>query len=512
MEKEQPDSEFLPWPRNSAIRTDRLSDLIEKASSPFGFRSSPGETIQKVISMSYEWLDSLSGANSFLVADDTTKLLLTPYVDILRFLQNEGILNGASLRDRRFNDVPLALGLALYPSYPHGMTDGVELQKGFGHGYSQDIATVYSKAIGEFLERYFLTVYRKKNLTRASITHLHRAKAQFLNPAEMSGFSEEQKKHNSKLKWDDQTIFSWERLERLSSGNKVLAPAQLIYWNYKSDEPLLRELNTNGCGAYFTREGALLSALYEVIQRDAFLIHWLTTHSPPKIRPETVPFEPLQNLLRQTKRYGFKVHCLDTTLDTDVPSFAVVIEDLYKFAPLFSLGGGCHADPTKALWRAFEEALSVNYWIRNTDKVFSLPDTYTPFRDSSVGQMERLQLWANPAMEQHYRFLLAGPEMDFYRAGFHSSLSFASEKEELVYAVSRVESLGTGYEVYGYLARHPILKKLSYHAARAIVPALVPLYLNETQAPLGAARLKRFAEKFNGKDAPPLNPYPHPFP
>jgi hypothetical protein len=72
--------------------------------------------------------------------------------------------------------------------------------------------------------------------------------------------------------------------------------------------------------------------------------------------------------------------------------------------------------------------------------------------------------------------------------------------------------LGKGYEIFYYQARHKILDDLGYFSVQAIVPALVPLYLREVYAPLGAKRLNEVPEKLGFKPAEKWNPWPHPFP
>jgi len=47
---------------------------------------------------------------------------------------------------------------------------------------------------------------------------------------------------------------------------------------------------------------------------------------------------------------------------------------------------------------------------------------------------------------------------------------------------------------------------------KAIVPQMVPFYLNETFAPLGAARLREVPQKLGYQSTRSINPWPHPFP
>jgi len=476
--------------------------------NPFGEGS---QLFDRVIARSYEWLNSLSGSNVFAVADrpsSTTKLL----VDVFRFLREEGILKDYMIRKFRYNDIPSFFRIDMMPAYKDRATDGTIPQKLFAHGFGKNLETVFSQALGEFLERYFLTLYRRDTLLRASPSTLKRKKFNCIDLDLIAGFSEKQKDKISRYQWNEESIFSWEWVERVATKEKVFVPAQLVYWTYALEErePRLRETNTNGAGGYFSREGAILSGLYELIQRDAFVIFWLNSISPPKVDPATVPSEEFQELYQASIRYGFKVHCLNITSDIGIPIFAVIIEDETKNWPRLSMGMGCNIDPLKAINRALIEAWSVYDWLRPRTP-YSLKDQYIPFSDSNIGQSERCRLFANPLFYEKVSFLLSGLQNSFS----HSMLVVppsVSEKEEMNQLVRHIEGFGEGYQMYAFEAKSSILSTLGYHSVRVIVPQLVPLYLQEIHAYLGAKRLKEAPLKLGLHPAEEFNPIPHPFP
>ena len=508
------DKEQMSIHQNDAFRP--VGDVFELSAkktdsrfqNPFGEDS---QLFDKVIARLYEWLNSLSGSNAFAAArrpSSTNKLLL----DVFRFLREEGVLKDYMIRKFRYNDIPSFFRIDMMPAYKDRITDGRIPRKLFAHGFGKSIETVFSQALGEFLERYFLTLYRRDALLRASPAILKRKKFNCIDLNLIAGFSEKQKDRISRYKWDEESIFSWEWTERIATKGKVLVPAQLVYWTYALEErePRLRETNTNGAGGYFSREGAILSGLYELIQRDAFVIFWLNSISPPKIDPATVPSEEFQELYQASIRYGFKVHCLNITSDIGIPIFAVIIEDETKNWPRLSMGMGCNIDPLKALNRAFIEAWSVYDWLRPRTP-YSLKEQYIPFSDSSIGQDERCSLFANPLFYEKVSFLLGGQEHSF-----SDSLSVVpplnSEKEEMNHLVEHIEGLGDGYQVYAFEAKSSILSTIGYHSVRVIVPKLVSLYLHEIHAPLGAKRLKEMPLKLGLHQAEEFNPIPHPFP
>ncbi|RJQ37438.1 hypothetical protein C4552_01060 [Candidatus Parcubacteria bacterium] len=466
---------------------------------------------EKILPLLYTWMDGLSPKKTLFATFNKTQIP-EPYRKVIDFLYTQGVIDRITVEGERFNDTPSFHRFALLGAYEQAVTDGKTDIKCYGFGFSKNRDEALSKVIGEFLERYPLTIYRKRDLYRSSLRALKEKSAVDIHL--LAQFSDEQKMRQPAFRWNDDSTFFWEKITRISSGKNHYIPAQLVYWNYKSDngEPYLRERNTNGCGGFFTKEGAILSGLYELIQRDGFFIYWLNALTPPKVRPESVPDPMFQQILEESKRYGFTVHCLNTTLDLSIPSFVVLIEDTYGQAgPYLALGGGCQADPAKALTRALVEAWTLYFWVRKYP-TYTRPETISAFETPGIGQRERIHLLAERELKIKYEFLMNGAAKNLEDFKFDYPPAFSSETEELKHAVEIVERHGNGYEVYAFLKEHYLLSRLGYHTARVVVPALIPLYLNEENAPLGAERIAGVPRKLGIPGPRKLNPWPHPFP
>lgn len=85
-------------------------------------------------------------------------------------------------------------------------------------------------------------------------------------------------------------------------------------------------------------------------------------------------------------------------------------------------------------------------------------------------------------------------------------------ENRLTYVHEQMHSLGHLYDVYLYEFKHRILDVCGFHVVRAIVPALVSMYLFENKAPLAAGRLTSVPEKLGWRVSGDFNPWPHPFP
>lgn len=175
------DNEQMSIRQNDVFRP--VGDVFElsakKADSrfqnPFGEDS---QLFDRVLARSYEWLNSLSGRDAFAVASPaspTEKLLL----DVFRFLKEEGVLKDYILRKFRYNDIPSFFRIDMVPVYKDRITDGRIPQNLFAHGFGKNLEVVFSQALGEFLERYFLSLYKRDTLLRASPAMLKRKKFNF---------------------------------------------------------------------------------------------------------------------------------------------------------------------------------------------------------------------------------------------------------------------------------------------------------------------------------------------
>lgn len=465
--------------------------------------------LEKIIYYLYRISDYLSGSNALSLTN--AHVSISKFQKILGFLKKTDLIENVSVELRKYNDAPGFYFASIKHKAATVKTNGKKLNTAVAFSNGKNLETVLAKSMGEFLERIPLATYDYSDFIVASEERLAKKRIPFVKIDELSVFSDYQRGNFSAFKYDSRSVFAWEKCVKAATGEKILIPAQLIYWNYKRGrEPVLRESNTNGMGGMTDKEGAILSALYEIIQRDAFLIFWLNKIAPPQINPDSVPGEEFKNILSESKKYGFKIFCLNTTFDTAIPSFAVVIMDEKNIYSTISVGGGCETDPAKALLQALQEAWAVYYWMRRVEP-YSLLPSYEPFR-TRLNRAERLRLWANPEMADKFTFFLKGEEKQFSDIDFNYPAKFNSSTEELNFAVKRVENARDGCEVYYYLAKHFILSSTNYYSARVVVPQLVPLYLDERFVPLGLERLKDIS-KISGADiSGGFNELPHPFP
>lgn len=522
MEKEKYTEFYLPFAKTQLIKA---SQYFKEKTAKTGKYKIYGKS-EKIINSFFPKLinsaEEFSGS-LYSVCGSLANPLPDKWVAVLNYLKSKKIISEFKFLSFRC-DTPKIIQLITKANDDfRGIdTDGyIEKINFSAGGYSIDLDEAVSKLIGEALERYLLLVYKEKNCVQSSARSLFKRKKRFLNPFYLSGFSSEQKENNSQIKFNADSRFLWSYGKSLFTGKKTLIPTQLIFWNYNYShngwqEPMLRETNTNGGAGYFSLKEAILAGLYELVQRDGFLIYWLNNLSPLQIDQNSIEYEPLQNLLEEIKRCNLEAVFFSTITDLGIPSCVCIILDHSGTGPKLCMGGGCSLNWNQTLMQSLIEALVLYNFLsmKKTNVGYEYPhlsENYRPFQDNSVGHFQRLDFWANEKMFEKDHFFFQGKKIKLDELKEYQK-EFSSSDLELDYLTKKFKSFGKKYEIFYYQIKNEILDDLGYEVVKVIVPSLMHLYLNEVNAPLGTERLKETPSKLGFSSAEKFNPWPHPFP
>ena len=507
MQREEvlPDQAFLPFPSYSArSKKDALLELMRPCDR---FRSplSTMERLRLMLSKEFAQQDMLANVTDVLAPGVPLN-----WQSILRYLHRRGVIDEPHFTfTRRSNDLPKTYGVELRAHTETATTDGRVMDM-YAYASSFDVEVAMGKVIGEILERYFLTLYKRGSFKRASFETV---KSRALDISALNSFLPWQAEKNLRFKKDVGSSFYWVRGERID-GRPVYIPSQLIFWNYDfshdTNEPILAQPITNGAAGHFTKDEAILGGLLELIERDGFLIYWLNGLSPRVIDIPAGQDSDLTRFLDLIERYGLDIQFLDTTTDVGIPSVTCVLIDSRGAEPQLIVSGASGFSMRDTILKSGHEALNI-LQLRTERKDFSLPDNYEPFIDEVIGHRERIALWKGAQMMERFSFFLQG-EHESIDEFFGNTPQELSAGARLAYVVNKFAALGSGYEIYVYEAKHKVLKTLGYHVVQTIVPQLMPLYLNEHFVPLDSKRLREVPAKIGYEAASELNPWPHPFP
>jgi ribosomal protein S12 methylthiotransferase accessory factor len=498
-------SSFKAYPPR-VVRT--LNEALNEISRPCGRFATPFSIEEKMasfITRHIQSLDTMSG-QKVLIGDGVP----LNWAYLAEHLHKKGVATSPRFSfPRQANDRPKIFNAQIQLSQDTLLSDGrVSGNSGFGAAF--EIEEALSKTIGETLERYFLSVYKRENLKISSYSKLSKSWHDVLDIHQLNGFLPWQKEMFPQFCSDDESPLHWIKGEEFITGKKTWLPAQLVFWNYQhGSEKMLHRITTSGCAGHFSKDEAVLAGLLENIQRDGFFIYWLNHISPHVLDVSESNDPDIQSLLEYLKRYRLQPIFLDTTTDVGIPSLVCALIDSTSETPVVSIGSGCGFDLKSIVQQSILEALLINEYAAQ-EEAYHISEDYKPFTDANLGRKKRLTAWKGQKMLERFSFFTAGPPRSI--ADFMGTHSQIEPHERLPFVLEKLRNLGNGYEVYVYEVRDPILKQLGYHVVRTIVPQLFPLYLWEHAAPLDSKRLREVPRKLGYEIPGQMNPWPHPFP
>lgn len=381
----------------------------------------------------------------------------------------------------------------------HSRASGVSL-------FSEEVALL--KCLGESVERYCNYIYYKDSTS--FIGSFEQIKDKAVDPNSFAGVLKEQLRKESfrQFRISKTSHFRWTKCLSLTTGRSILIPSQLIYLSYQrlGNEPIIYPGISTGAAGGSCLSAALVRGIYEVIERDAFMIFYLNKLPAPKIQLKLIKNSKVKKVLRIADRYKLKVISLDITTDLDIPVIATVVLNDTGVGKAVSVGLKSDICPLKALLGSVREAFHTRTWFRQeyernpkrirTSDLLKHPD----FKSRGL-------LWYPVEAIKNLDFWTKSPEM-----------KSISDSQNTLPSGLQLKILLSVFKKFGYdiffkdLMIQP-LKNLDYYVVKIIIPQMQPLYLNEKFPLLGGKRLYDVPVKLGyvRKTFDELNKYPHPF-
>ena len=303
-------------------------------------------------------------------------------------------------------------------------------------GVAPDWNSAFMKALGEALERYCAGIYRTEEFDAGTPAAIPDAVSPEAFVCEGSP--------------DPDAELLWADGEHLATGERVSLPAEFVY--YPPPERRHRPAVTTGLGLGNSGVEAILSGLYEVIERDATMLSWYSSFDPLALAIEDDTFETIE---RRAASEGLEVTPLLLTQDVDVPVVAVAVHR--EEWPRFALGSSASLDVTEAALSALCEALQNWMELRGMGpeaaadalgaigEYAEMPSAATAFIDAET---------AIPADS-------AGPD------------EVPGGKAELAVVLDRLDD--AGLDAYAARTTTRDVEYLGFEAVRVLVPAAQPM-------------------------------------
>lgn len=401
---------------------------------------------------------------------------------------------------------------------------------GFGQSFFSTKESL-DKAIGEFLERYFLGLDWNKDVLMADVHTLGNKAVPLVGlPLYTSWQQEKVCKNFITQKNTNDAYMGWVKAKSLLNFGSKYIPAQRVFWMRKKiqNELILNHPTSNGNAGFFTPKRAILSGLYELVERDSFMFFWLLQVSPEIISNESINSPGVKLFFQSSHRYSLKVFFYNITTAIGIPTVMCVIYDQSnEINPKISFGASSGFNLEKNFDSSLMEALVVqrHHLFVKQKKVYTDTNMRNGFfgdlNFDKTGLSDRITLWSGVDMLNKLDFLEQGSTITFQKfSERYEKNVFRTEKQELFFIkklfASLVKKHGVSYNPYIYRAQNSLLKKLNYSVINVSILGLYPLYLSEHQANLDISKIAHWKEtlEISGYkwDGYVKNFMPHPFP
>jgi len=384
-------------------------------------------------------------------------------------------------------------------------------KKIIGYGTAENESKALSKALGEILERTLFQTddtANEKNNVIDSPYNLIQKKQKIIYPPLYHHFLEIQKKTYPKLITDPLIPISFVNGINIITGEKYFIPRYLVFLNSVLPEVQRNYLYTtsNGCAGYFTKEGAILRGLLEIIQRDGFFVHWLTMTPPRLITQHSLP-KLLQKIIEEFLSRGISLYILDVN-SLGIPAVSIVGIYHQSEDSGVLLSGASDTSYEKAILDALTEInmLVTGLRYRKTDKTTEDPEPFI----SRIDKDHRPYYWRNTKIENMHWFL-SGKKVDFNEIEKqYPHRENTNDTSKLKTCINILRTHGSDYHPIVYFSKDPLQTQLGFYCVKVFIPKAFPLYLNEFLGTFGSDRLNEFTQSIHKKKWT-LNPFPHMF-
>lgn len=423
--------------------------------------------------------------------------LVSPYTGIVRLAYQ--VL--ASPGDPRMHNVT-CISSNSEPTIGAGGND-------YSGGISASPEIALAAAVGEAAERYSASYVPFNRLRLAkprdlTVPHLEPSAIGFFSPEQYVAL-------DAFVPFTGDTPVQWVPAVDVATGVETLLPSALCYLpeHLVPGEARISYSTSSGvaCGPSYGE--ALLSGLYELVERDAFVLMWYSTLSLPLL-----DWSGVAELEEEEARYyaptGARYRAVDMSDFLGVPTVMVTVRDPSSF---IDLAIGCASARTvRTAWRkAMREAFQTHAWarqIRLERPGWTFRDDYTDIKSfedhvaaHALGTLSAQTAWIDASAERRH-------------VDDRPAVASASVRAQIAALVERLRARGN--DVYALDVTSPDVHDAGLRVVRAFSPQLGRIDADYAYRFLGVPRLYTGAFEAGllpqPLDARTINPLPHPFP
>lgn len=393
-------------------------------------------------------------------------------------------------------------------------TRAMSRQQNFANagGVSMDRSTAMAKAIGEAVERYCAAIY---DIEEFPYDSFDAASFECVNPESFALYMPFQY-HDEDFPYDPfrrDTPVRWTIAQDLTTGRHNYVPASMVFLPYAYDQtagevPIIQPIST-GLACHSSWNNAAISAICEVIERDAFSIAWQAKISPPHIHLESLS-EWNYEMVKRFERAQGTVTLLNITLEHGIPTVLAILRSYSPELPSLIFAASTSLDPDDAIRKCLEELAHTRRQAHSL-KANKRPIVPEPGFTNFITQDSHLRFYSEHSSAHWADFIFSsGERISFDRL---ENRSTHVSDQDLHFLVKRLKDLN--YEVLIADVTTVDVQQLGLHVVRAIIPGFHPLFMGHKFRALGGRRLWEAPQKcgYPGiSRASGDNPAPHPYP
>lgn len=305
--------------------------------------------------------------------------------------------------------------------------------------------------------------------------------------------------------------YGWVRGNDLIYGKNVYIPAQAVYLNYYSwarkhhkERKYIQHISNGGTFG-FTKESALLRAIYELIERDAILTKYLAMLPFDEINMKSIKSQTIKKLNDTVGQYNFTNILAEATGDLGIPTFFAAAIDNSSVVPSVTFGAKSSLHRDEAMLGAMEESHMGRTWVRYEllKRQGEIPKI-NPNRIHT--RLERAFYYADKSNSMHLLKSLHKKDVDTQIFASNSE-DFDSDKKELAFVLDLLKK--KNIRVVAVDIKPSFLDPYPIYVYKVIMPDLQYLYLEEKGKIINRKRIESVCKFYNRSMPDTLQTIPH---
>jgi ribosomal protein S12 methylthiotransferase accessory factor len=379
-------------------------------------------------------------------------------------------------------------------------------------GAATDRRQAAAKSVSEAVERYSSAIFDMEELPLSSFDA---AAFPCVPPEEFVTYSAEQYEWPGFIyvPFERSTPVRWTEMTDLYTGGKISVPSAYVHMPYiyfqgTGDSPICQPISS-GLACHITPEQSIVSAICEVVERDAFMINWQAMLAMPQIRIETLSDANFDRVARFEK-VGHFVTLFNITMPEGIPTIMAVCRHSLPRIPALVFAAAADPSPEEAVRKSLDELAHTRRYMQMIKNDFE-PLEVQPDHENITDQVTHLSFWCQHPNAQRADFTFQSKKrIDFEEI---PDLSTGDPARDVRTLVEKIHA--GGHRVLLTELTTPDVAEYGFCVTKAVIPGYHPLQMGYKYRSLGGTRLWEKPRQLGLKGITREggdNPSPHPFP